>query len=853
MKNNEMNIINDLDKENDDLMRHLGLLQQVSLGQETNVLKDINKYNDNNNIFYELGNQKTQNNNKMYNNINKVDNNNNIPPKKKFNKKIMDMIKKKEELDKMKKMKNNINNIEDNYYYNENNFEGENKVRKIEKIFDNNCEILEDNEKCVINFNSYNRSQKGNENNFIHNDNDSDSDDIKGKEREKEKEKENKSNDSSDDEFNNISGINNKLIEEALNVEKKFKQNLNNYNLLEKKNEENKNNINKNNINDDDSASEEYQQVINKNNKNDNDKLLYFNSIKKDNTDINNIDNDNLIKDDNKLNLAKDIISKYRLDDDDEEDDNKEGINNINNFNNNNSNNFEKRNNLNVFNNIANMGINNKLEDIHKINKIEEDNKNSKIEKEFNYEDDDKYIPNLNQNKKYNFDDFKELQKDKKEEVKENSYSNNNKNKINIINDNNIKSRVNIINDIEQKNNNKNLFNSDNNKDNFVCDLDIFKKLQKQMNKKSEVLQKTIDKYNHKPKNIEINNSNLIQSKINASQNDINSQGNDINIKDYNKDTFDDNIKEKINELNSNESSNVTSIININNKILIDKINNIKSKIDYNNNFNNINNDINDKDNYIKKEIRSRTSSYEPLIFKIPSLLLDDKIEEIEIYIKLEMIYCKLKTITSKLDFISLLRQVLNNVLMLKNSSFNVYMQLFNFILSLQIYEFNLSDCNPSLPCEYLKSLLDLLVNNKDLTDMIRIIIVLIKKYFPINMSVILESKTIVTLKVLNSYLKQLNNVILSAYINIKSIFIEVNDFLFFSPPSLLSDEFPLAELYMEIYQEIRNTTDNIIKSCRTNIMKNELMDAVVFIKSKIKNPSMDYIKYLDYAIYKIN
>mgnify|MGYP003571327891 CR=1 FL=1 len=865
MKNNEMNIINDLDKENDDLMRHLGLLQQVSLGQETNILKDINKYNDNNN-FYEFGNQKTQNINKMNNNINKVNNNNNIPPKKKFNKKIMDMIKKKEELDKMKKMNNNINNINDNYYNNEKNFEEEKKVR----IFDNNCEILEDNEKCVINFNSYNRSQKGSENNYINNnnyiDNDSDSDDVKGRDVEKEKEK--KSNDSSDDEFNNISGINHKLIEEALNVEKKFTQNLNNYNLLEKKNEENSNNINfnnnnKNNINDDDSASEEYQHVINKNNKNDIDKMLYFNSIKKDNSDninINNIDNNYMIKEDNKLNLAKDIISKYRLDDD-ENDDNKEeinNINNINNFSNNKINNFEKINNLNVFkNNFDNRDINDKLEDIHKINKIEEDNKNNKIENEFNYEDEDKYMLNLNQNNKYNFDDFKELQKDITESVKQN------KNKINIINDDNIKSRVNIINDIEQKNNsinisinkeNKNLFNNDKNKDNFVCDLDIFKKLQKQMNKKSEVLQKTIDKYNHKPKNIEIiNNSNLIQSKIDFSKNDSNSKENDINIKDYNKDKFDDILKEKINEMNLNESNNVTSIININNKILIDKINNIKSKIDYNNNFNNINNDVNDKDNYIKKEIRSRTSSYEPLIFKIPSLLLDDKIEEIEIYIKLEMIYCKLKTITSKLDFISLLRQVLNNVLMLKNSSFNVYMQLFNFILSLQIYELNLSDCNPSLPCEYLKSLLDLLVNNKDLTDMIRIIIVLIKKYFPINMSVILESRTIVTLKVLNSYLKQLNNVILSAYINIKSIFIEVNDFLFFSPPSLLSDEFPLAELYMEIYQEIRNTTDNIIKSCRTNIMKNELMEAVVFIKSKIKNPSMDYIKYLDYAIYKIN
>ena len=271
---------------------------------------------------------------------------------------------------------------------------------------------------------------------------------------------------------------------------------------------------------------------------------------------------------------------------------------------------------------------------------------------------------------------------------------------------------------------------------------------------------------------------------------------------------------------------------------------------------NNINNNINlknDKDSYIKKEIRSATYSYEPLIFKIPSLLLDDKIEEIEIYIKLEIIYNKLKTITAKLDFISLLRQVLNNVLMLKNSSFNVYMNLFNFILSLQINELNLSDCNPSLPCEYLKSLLDLLVNNKDLTDMIRIIIFLIKKYFPVNMSIILDQKTVVILKVLISYLKKLNNAILSAYINIKSIFIEINDFLFFSPPSLLSDEFPLAELYMEIYEEIRNTTDNIIKSCRTKIMKNELIDAIAFIKSKIKNQSLDYVKYLDYAIFKIN
>ena len=400
---------------------------------------------------------------------------------------------------------------------------------------------------------------------------------------------------------------------------------------------------------------------------------------------------------------------------------------------------------------------------------------------------------------------------------------------------------------IENNNSNIKIVNQEIKTDNFICDLDIFKKLQIKMNKKSEILQKTIDKYNHKPKKIEIIN----ETKFN--------ENNNFNYPTE-KNIINDDLKEKNNSnINSIEIdiNDINEKMNSNTQNLLEKINNIKNNIDIKDNTKiknykpkKINND---KDMFIKKEIKSAQSSYEPLIFRIPSLLLDDKIEEIEIYIKLEMIYYNLKTITSKLDFISLLRQVLNNVIMLKNSSFNVYLQLFNFILSLQIYELNLSDCNPSLPCEYIKSLLDLLVNNKDLTEMIRIIIVLIKKYFPINMNVILEQKNIVILKVLNSYLKELNKAILSAYINIKSIFIEINDFLFFSPPSMLSEEFPLAELYMEIYQEIRNTTDNIIKSCRSKIMKNELMEAVVFVKSKIKNSSVDYAKYLDYAIYKIN
>ncbi len=703
MKNNEIKIINDLDKENDDLMRHLGLLQQFSLEQETNILKDINKYNDD-----------ISNENEYVNNLKNDNNKNNrILPKKK-NKKIMDMIRKKEELEKKKKDKN-LNKLN-------------NKLNKnYKKNYNNNFEILEDNEKCIININHYNKNKKENIKNNIN-------------------KKENDENTSSDENISELN-LNNKLIEDALNVEKKLNNNINNFNEL-KKQKIKKENDNKNYINNNKDEDEDEDEYLNER---------------------------DIFEEKNELNLEKDIIDKYSLDE--EELDSPKNDDNLN----------EEIKNIKKYQNMING-----------FDDIKNDN-NFMIKKENN-------IDNIDM-------DNKKLE----EEIEF------------------IKKKKNIINNVVDNNiNNKSKYKEDKeNNNNFVCDLDIFKKLQKQMNKKSEILQKTIEKYNHKPKKIEIiNESKPIQSKINSYKNEIDIDNNYINNKN-------NNIKEEI----------IPEKKLFNNNNLIEKINNIRNKIG--NDLKLSNN--NDKDIYLKNEIKSSNSSYESLIFKIPSLLLDNKIEEIEIYIKLEMIYYKLKTITNKLDFISLLRQVLNNILMLKNASFNVYMNLFNFILTLQIYELNLSDCNPSLPCEYLKSLLDLLINNKDLTDMIRIIIFLIKKYFPINMLAILEQKTIVILKVLNSYLKQLNNVILSAYINIKSIFIEINDFLFFSPPSLLTDEFPLAELYMEIYEEIRNTTDNIIKSCKTKIMKKELIDAVIFIKSKIKNPSLDYVNYLDYAIYKIN
>ena len=317
------------------------------------------------------------------------------------------------------------------------------------------------------------------------------------------------------------------------------------------------------------------------------------------------------------------------------------------------------------------------------------------------------------------------------------------------------------------------------------CDYDIFKKIQEKMNKKTAILDDTIKKY-------ELNSNEKIKS-------------NSKNEDDKSINTFD--------LFKENSTSN-----------------NINSK---------------NENEYFTS---NTPNSYESLIFKIPSILLDNKLEEIEIYIRLETIYDKLTTITAKLDFIALLKQVLNNVIMLKHAGMSIYMQLFNFILNLEVNEFNLSDLNPTLPCSYLQSLLEFLIVNKEITEMIKILIILIKRYMPTNFKLIVDNKTLITLKLLLFYLKKINDLIPSSNARVKEICIEINDFLYTCPPSCLKKDLPLCDFYLEIFKEVRNTTNLIIKNCKN---KTELSNTISFIKSKLSTVSKDYVKYLEYIIYK--
>jgi len=69
------------------------------------------------------------------------------------------------------------------------------------------------------------------------------------------------------------------------------------------------------------------------------------------------------------------------------------------------------------------------------------------------------------------------------------------------------------------------------------------------------------------------------------------------------------------------------------------------------------------------------------LILKIPTNLLDNKIGEIGLYIKLQSIFQKLN-IESKLTFASELAMVLENYTLIKTSSFNCFLQ-FEFLINM--------------------------------------------------------------------------------------------------------------------------------------------------------------------------
>ena len=95
----------------------------------------------------------------------------------------------------------------------------------------------------------------------------------------------------------------------------------------------------------------------------------------------------------------------------------------------------------------------------------------------------------------------------------------------------------------------------------------------------------------------------------------------------------------------------------------------------------------------------------------------------------------------------------------------------------------------------------------------------------------------------------KIKDIINGSYINLKLVLGEINDFLYEYPPSGLTKNFPMFDLYIEVFEEMKRVTDVIVKNKKNTLT--ELTEALSSIKSKTSSLSKDYLKYLEYVVYK--
>ena len=226
-------------------------------------------------------------------------------------------------------------------------------------------------------------------------------------------------------------------------------------------------------------------------------------------------------------------------------------------------------------------------------------------------------------------------------------------------------------------------------------------------------------------------------------------------------------------------------------------------------------------------------ASYKQYIKKLINHLQKQNIDD-GIYNILQKEFYKLKTQDQKIDYIKYLRAGLDNPLYLNNISINLVLQLFEFIMLILSHEILK---NEEIIIVHLQECLKHLKKFRNLNDMFKIMLVLLRKYFPKNLNNKITDVALIMIKLsaylIKELLKELNE-----SVDAKEILSEINDLFTVTPPSTLTTETPNALFYQNIFKLLRALTDEIV-----NRNKNKLSSIIVYLQSKIV--SEDYIKYL--------
>ena len=169
------------------------------------------------------------------------------------------------------------------------------------------------------------------------------------------------------------------------------------------------------------------------------------------------------------------------------------------------------------------------------------------------------------------------------------------------------------------------------------------------------------------------------------------------------------------------------------------------------------------------------------------------------------------------------------------NKYFNVSFDFIINILSFQI----LNQSNYEQIIVELQGISEKLINFRQLNDMFKIMLFLLKKYFPKNLNNKIEDISLVMIKVITYLLKELLKKINKNNIQGRDIISEINDLFTITPPSTLTTATPNAMFYKHIFTLLKSITDQIISN-----NKEELVNIIQYLQEN-KIVCEDYIQYL--------
>jgi hypothetical protein len=200
--------------------------------------------------------------------------------------------------------------------------------------------------------------------------------------------------------------------------------------------------------------------------------------------------------------------------------------------------------------------------------------------------------------------------------------------------------------------------------------------------------------------------------------------------------------------------------------------------------------------------------------------------------------FLKLSSIEQKSEYINILQKSLENPIFLKNTSLNTLLNFYDYILSLLSLEILKFPNEESIIIKF-QTLLIYLLNFRKTGDMFKVMLFLLRKYFPKDLNKKIEDISLVIIKIIAFLLKELLKNKNKEKINGKEIFCEINDLFLNTPPSTLTTLTPNCNFYQNIFTLLKSITDEIASQ-----NKKELIDIIKYLQEK-KIVCDDYIQYL--------